>query len=328
MWRPNFYPAVALIISTLVWVRFLEVLIEFFNQKFLLRMGNQLGKATKVDRTTTTVLRGQFARVCVEVDFNKPLIPCSIDGSFRWIWASSRLHLIHEKKEKDGNMGESMIMKELVRPVESHNLIPKVMDEVVRFLLWTMLKQCRRSKLGWQTQGQEIRGNKERNMHIGSQPISERIKELGKKKNEGISVNKTVLAGKRTTMTPMTFQMTHSGSRFAILNQEENEIATGDIKESATKITEKIQAIPKPKERVNFTGTIYTIGETSGVQKKPVTRTKKKVHVYLPVNWGKNAKSGPSDPSGLALHPIVEMNDQASTHSLAQLWDKCSKTQA
>lgn len=152
-------------------------------------------------------------------------------------------------------------------------------------------------------------------MQIGSQPISERIKEVGKKENEGISVNKTVLAGKRTTMTPMTFQMTHSGSRFAILNQEENEIATGDIKESATKITEKIQAIPKPKERVNFTGTIYTIGETSGVQKKPVTRTKKKVQVYLPVNCGKNVKSGSSHPSGPTLHPIVERNAQSSINT-------------
>lgn len=40
-------------------------------------MGNKLGKATKMDRTTASVLQGRFARVCVEVDLNEPLIPCT-----------------------------------------------------------------------------------------------------------------------------------------------------------------------------------------------------------------------------------------------------------
>lgn len=39
-------------------------------------MGNQIGKTTKVDDETESVLRGQFAQVCVEVDMNKPLILC------------------------------------------------------------------------------------------------------------------------------------------------------------------------------------------------------------------------------------------------------------
>lgn len=60
---------------TLVCVPFSEMHIEFFNKKVLLRMGNQIGKVTKVDDATVSVLRGCFARLCVETDLNKPLLP-------------------------------------------------------------------------------------------------------------------------------------------------------------------------------------------------------------------------------------------------------------
>lgn len=60
-WRPNFCPAAATISSILVWVRFPEMPIEFFNKELLLRMGNQIGKATKVDEATTSVTHGRFS---------------------------------------------------------------------------------------------------------------------------------------------------------------------------------------------------------------------------------------------------------------------------
>lgn len=36
--------------------------------------GNQIDRAIKVDDATASVARGCFARVCVEIDFNKPLL--------------------------------------------------------------------------------------------------------------------------------------------------------------------------------------------------------------------------------------------------------------
>lgn len=40
-----------------------------------MRVGNYLGNAVKVDDTSRETLRGRFARICFEVDLNKPIIP-------------------------------------------------------------------------------------------------------------------------------------------------------------------------------------------------------------------------------------------------------------
>lgn len=39
-------------------------------------MGIQITKAIKVDEVAASVIRGQFARARMEIDFNKPLVPC------------------------------------------------------------------------------------------------------------------------------------------------------------------------------------------------------------------------------------------------------------
>lgn len=43
-------------------------------------MGNKIGRPIRVHMTTIDITRAQFARVCVEVNFNKPLklIVCMI----------------------------------------------------------------------------------------------------------------------------------------------------------------------------------------------------------------------------------------------------------
>lgn len=61
--------------NTLVWVRFTKLLLEMFKESTLLSMGNTIGKVVKVDMTTTDVARGMFARVCVEIDLDRPLLP-------------------------------------------------------------------------------------------------------------------------------------------------------------------------------------------------------------------------------------------------------------
>lgn len=52
-WKPNFFPSIASVSSTLVWVQFPKMPIEFFNKELLMYLGNLVGKATKVDQATT-----------------------------------------------------------------------------------------------------------------------------------------------------------------------------------------------------------------------------------------------------------------------------------
>lgn len=60
-WKPNFRPLMETISSTMIWCQLPDLPIEFFNDDLLMRVGNYLGKAVKVDDTTRETLRGRFA---------------------------------------------------------------------------------------------------------------------------------------------------------------------------------------------------------------------------------------------------------------------------
>ena len=42
--------------------------------EFLMRIGERIGRLVKVDQAIDQVLRGKYARICVEVDITKPLL--------------------------------------------------------------------------------------------------------------------------------------------------------------------------------------------------------------------------------------------------------------
>ncbi|KAI9092519.1 hypothetical protein K1719_027647 [Acacia pycnantha] len=75
-WRPNFNPQKAdLQCNIAAWVRLPDVPFEFYNVESLRRIGNMIGKMIKVDRSTSIYDKGGFARICVEIDLKKPLLP-------------------------------------------------------------------------------------------------------------------------------------------------------------------------------------------------------------------------------------------------------------
>ncbi|XP_031116887.1 uncharacterized protein LOC116020559 [Ipomoea triloba] len=73
-WEPDFDPMRDTTQRLLVWVRFPCLPIEYYDYDFLMRVGDMIGKAKKVDHATSMASRGLFARVCVEVDITKPLL--------------------------------------------------------------------------------------------------------------------------------------------------------------------------------------------------------------------------------------------------------------
>ncbi|KAK9941422.1 hypothetical protein M0R45_018024 [Rubus argutus] len=58
-----------------VWVRFVGLPLRFYKEFPMRKIGHLLGNVVKVDKLTLAQARGQFARVCVEIDLQKPLIP-------------------------------------------------------------------------------------------------------------------------------------------------------------------------------------------------------------------------------------------------------------
>ena len=62
-----------------MWVRLPGLPVEYYDEAFLLRIGNALGKAIKVDHQTISATRGKYVRLCVEVDLKQALVP------FLWV---------------------------------------------------------------------------------------------------------------------------------------------------------------------------------------------------------------------------------------------------
>ncbi|KAL7173820.1 hypothetical protein ACSBR2_033142 [Camellia fascicularis] len=73
-WTPDFKPSAAKETTSALWVRFPQLPIEYYDEKMLFHIAKTIGKPLKIDLNTTTSSRGKYARVCIEMDLNKPLI--------------------------------------------------------------------------------------------------------------------------------------------------------------------------------------------------------------------------------------------------------------
>ena len=74
-WVPNFKPSQVTITHATVWVRLPELPIEYYDKEVLLRIGAAIGRTVKIDPITEKQARGRFARLCVEVDLRRSLLP-------------------------------------------------------------------------------------------------------------------------------------------------------------------------------------------------------------------------------------------------------------
>ncbi|PRQ45579.1 putative transcription factor interactor and regulator CCHC(Zn) family [Rosa chinensis] len=74
-WRPDFDPMNEHIGKMALWVRILGLPVKYFKDYAVAKIGKVLGDVVKVDKLTIGQARGKFARVCIEIDLNKPLRP-------------------------------------------------------------------------------------------------------------------------------------------------------------------------------------------------------------------------------------------------------------
>lgn len=47
--------------------------VEYYSVQWLHRVGNKIGRTLKVNVTVLSASRGEYARICVEIDLRKPL---------------------------------------------------------------------------------------------------------------------------------------------------------------------------------------------------------------------------------------------------------------
>lgn len=60
--------------SIAVWVLLNELYIEYYKSHILKHIGSSIGNVFQVDTHTAVEARGRYARLCVQIDINKPLV--------------------------------------------------------------------------------------------------------------------------------------------------------------------------------------------------------------------------------------------------------------
>ncbi|XP_050249174.1 uncharacterized protein LOC126696482 [Quercus robur] len=72
-WEPEFRASEATFSSVAVWVRLPELPIEYYDPAVLRRIGQAIGPVLCIDAHTASGIRGRFARICLQVNLDKPL---------------------------------------------------------------------------------------------------------------------------------------------------------------------------------------------------------------------------------------------------------------
>ena len=73
-WEPYFRASGDNLTSVAVWVRFPELPIEFFDLEVPKEIGSAVGPVLRIDSYTANGSRGSYARLCIQVDIDRPLI--------------------------------------------------------------------------------------------------------------------------------------------------------------------------------------------------------------------------------------------------------------
>lgn len=73
-WKPDFRPSQSAFDKIMVWIRFPELPLEYYDKTALFAIAEKVGKPIKVDYATDNMARGRYARVCIELDLSKALV--------------------------------------------------------------------------------------------------------------------------------------------------------------------------------------------------------------------------------------------------------------
>ncbi|OMO84846.1 reverse transcriptase [Corchorus capsularis] len=80
-WTHNFKPNSNVIKSIVAWIRLPQLPLEYYTNMAIRRIASKVGRVIRLDKTTESVVRGGFARVCVELDLSVPLRSSVVETS-------------------------------------------------------------------------------------------------------------------------------------------------------------------------------------------------------------------------------------------------------
>lgn len=73
-WEPFFKPSSANVSLVAIWIRLYELPIKLYEAEVLKQIRESIGKVLRIGTHTAMEARGKYARLCIQIDINKPLI--------------------------------------------------------------------------------------------------------------------------------------------------------------------------------------------------------------------------------------------------------------
>lgn len=73
-WSPEFISPAARVRKTLAWIRIPGLNVAFYDESYLMSAARVIGKPVRLDKNTLKAERGRFARICVELNLDKPVV--------------------------------------------------------------------------------------------------------------------------------------------------------------------------------------------------------------------------------------------------------------
>ena len=91
-WEPFFKPATANVSLVAAWIRLNALPIELYETEVLKEIGDSIGKVLRIDSHTALEARGRYARLCIQIDINKPLVNSILIGRFEQVVTYEGIH--------------------------------------------------------------------------------------------------------------------------------------------------------------------------------------------------------------------------------------------
>lgn len=271
-WVPNFVPDESPIRKLTAWVRIPNLSVEYFDRQFLHRIGEKIGTVIRIDKNTESMDRGQYIRLCVEVDLTKPLLSkFRLNGRVWKIqYEGLRLicfkcgHLGHKDidcsifKESEVVENGNKVQEGTVAKVDAQNGAHPRPEERDQYGTWMLVQRPTRKYSVKSRNGQT-------NQQQQQQTDTMKAGVVSRQNSDSNPVGVVQSGAQRNTL------VTPNGSRFEVLNQEASEMVEDEVIERNATVAHAQENSSSPP-----LGEATNLGdeESHGVQYRGVNQVK------------------------------------------------------
>ncbi|CAL1372693.1 unnamed protein product [Linum trigynum] len=199
-WRLDFDPDYDVINKTMVWVCLPRLPMAYFDEEILESIGSRLGRVVKIDYNTVNGFRGNYARICIEIDLRKRLVPkyrlkrrvrrveyegldtvcyeCGHHGHLESSCPSSASMANATPEHKTVDEGIQMV---------SHEIRPEVLEDYGPWMIATRAKRNKNPTKGVEKKEVQGKGNLKREEQVGGSRFSALktdVEDVGEEKND------------------------------------------------------------------------------------------------------------------------------------------------